>query len=134
MKSNTKEVRNEIRKYIIECMDLSGHDMPNTAKNIFEVYNQEFNSKYEQKRTPNNQDRFCDWLKGSPSVLNVELYYNEVRDILINRFKTNTPAKRDDNKSLNYFLALIYNELVRMAEEPQKESAKMLNKIEKTFK
>jgi len=62
------------------------------------------------------------------------MYHDEIRDILINRFKTNTPAKRDDNKSFNYFLALIYMELKRMEAEPQKESAKILRKIEKSFK
>jgi hypothetical protein len=133
MKSNTNQVRAEVRKYILECLDLSGYDKPNTIKNMLEIYNDEFGA-HNVKRYPNHQERFTEWLKGCPSALSVEMYYDEVRNILIDRFKTNTPAKRDDVKSFQYFLNLIYLEVKRMEEEPEKESAKLLKKIEKSFK
>src|SRR5574343_1718506 len=108
MKSNTNQVREEVRKYILECMNFEGYDMQPTAANVFKVYREEYDNEHNRKRYPNNQKRFCEWLKGMPTVFSVEMCYEEVREILINRFKTNTPAKRDDQKSFNYFLALIY--------------------------
>lgn len=133
MKSNTTQVRSEVRKYILECLDLSGYDKPDTIKNMLEIYESEFGA-HNKKRYPNHQVRFTEWLKGMPTAFSVEMGYEEVREILINRFKTNTPAKRDDVKSFQYFLNLIYMEVKRMEEEPSKESAKILKKIEKSFK
>lgn len=134
MKSNTNQVREEVRKYILECMNFEGYNMQPTAANVFKTFRNEYEYPYSIKRYPNQQARFCEWLKGCPTVLQVSMCYNEVREILINRFKTNTPAKRDDVKSFNYFLALIYMELKRMEAEPQKQSTKLLSKIEKSFK
>jgi hypothetical protein len=134
MKSNSKEVRAAVRKYINDRLDLSEYDMENTAANLFKVFESEYGAPYYRKLYPNTQVRFSQYLRGLPSGLQVEMCQSEVVRILIEDFKTNTPAKIDEGKSFQYFLYLIYAELRRMEAEPRKESEKMLNKIAKTFK
>jgi len=135
MKSNSNNVRSLIRDYILECVDLSEYNLINGHRpTVLDVFKSEFEHAFNLKQYPNRQERFIEWALGLPTCLGMTTDYEEVRDILINRFKTNTTAKRDDTKSLRYFYALIYTELVRMDQEPSKESERMLNKIAKTFK
>ena len=128
MKTNSKQVRNEVRNYIKECMNFEGYDEPQNGAGILEIFKAEKGYKIKQV---GEQAAFIDWLQGLPSVLPVEMRYEEVRNILINRFKTNTPAKRDDIKSFNFFLYLIYAEVKRWADEPRKESEKLIKRLEK---
>lgn len=132
MKSNSKEVKLAVQEYIKECINFDGYDgITPTAENVYKQFVIEHGHNI---KTMGEQRAFTEWLRGLPSVLSVACYYDEVRDILINRFKTNTPAKRDDVKSFDFFLYLIYVGIKDMINEPKKESARLLKKIEKTFK
>jgi len=137
MKSNTKQVRAEVQKYILErtnfegYQDEQGRELLPTAANILKTFYSEYSHEIKRR---GEQAAFTEWLKGLPTVLTVEMYHNEVINILINRFKTNTPAKIDPVKSFDYFLNLIYMNVKRMQKEEEAATDKTLKKISRSFK
>jgi hypothetical protein len=61
-----------VQEHIIECMQTPEGEIPTQyLKDVVEAFKSWY-SPYEQKRTPNHQDAFIDWLQGLPSELSVE--------------------------------------------------------------
>lgn len=137
MKTNSKIVRDEVKKYILECINVEYFEECNeapTAKNVLKRLRKAYNYEYNMKRFPCEQDRFKDYMLGLPSELNIEYYNEGIEDLLINRFKIGEPKKRDADKAVNLYYYLIFVELKKLAENEDKQSAKILDKIEKSFK
>lgn len=87
LKTNTLIVRNAVKNYLLICMDFSNYEgykdytideqKPfTTCYNIF-VSEYGFNIKRIGR-----YKAFSDWLRGLPSALSVDFYYDEERQLL----------------------------------------------------
>lgn len=130
MKSNTNAVKDAVRKYILDNITLEDYEQENTPENVYNIFKRQ---KAADIKLYGEAQAFENWCRGVPGAFNASVYYEEIREILINEFKTNTPAKRDDEKSAKYYYYLLYRELKAMVEEPAKQSEKILSKIQKSF-
>ena len=87
MRSNSKQVRNEIDLHILECVTDYNGDTFATIQQAANHLNDEFirvsNYPYNLAKFPNNQDRFSDYLSGLPfsfhfSNYDIENYTNSL--------------------------------------------------------
>jgi hypothetical protein len=107
MRPTTKQVKNAIRQYIQDNITLQDYDKENTLQNLYDVFMNEYGRPY--KGTKHEQYIFIDWLKGSPSAFNVELYFSEAIKVL-----QSWGLSVDDKSNtilFDWYLFLIYREL-----------------------
>lgn len=113
LRTNSKEVKERVRKYILETV----HDdkeqeyktFEEAAKKLKKEFNRVANFPNNIKRIPNNVDRFKDYLQGVPFWFPV--YNSDVEDIL-NGFGINPEGKEyPSDKMWNLFALLIYREI-----------------------
>lgn len=117
MKLNSKQVKQNIRQYILDNITLEGHELPSTIQNLFATYMRE---KGDHKPANKSQAYdFADWLKGIPSAFNVAVYYREVDTVLIDVFKIDVPKTHNDEKAYTLYLRLIYQELIYMLKKDE---------------
>ena len=45
---------------------------------VFDCFNSEYNNEYARRRTPNQQERFGEWLSGLPSCINIPCYNYDI--------------------------------------------------------
>ena len=77
IKTNTKEYKAKIFKYILECIDSEDENLKTPKQKIDHFFNRfesEFNYKNNQLRHPNFQDRIANYLMGLPFNFEFENY------------------------------------------------------------
>lgn len=115
MRTNSKEVRNAIKKHILECVcDYSENNFATLKEACDHLYN-EFdrvaNYAYNKKRIPNDQKRFEDYLQGSQFHFH---YTNEDIEAFLNSLGINKEGKKyEPYKMWNLYAYLIYSETLK---------------------
>lgn len=113
MKTNSKEVRNEIIAHILQNVrdyeDNQFTDIQEAKNHVKKEFERVANYPYNLKKFPNNQDRFSDYLCGLPFNF---LFYNSDIQEYLNSLGINEQGKEySDEKSLKLYHYLIYREI-----------------------
>ena len=126
MKTNSKEVRNAIKNHILECVyNYSENTFPTlkeACNHLYNEFNRVANHAYNQKRIPNEQKRFEDYLQGVP----FHFYYtNEDIETFLNSLGINKEGKKyEPSKMWNLYAYLIYSETLKNKQLKPKALAK----------
>lgn len=116
LKTNSKQARENIRKYIIDNFDGNnyGIDTPDTFAEVARVIYTTFKGEKQDNRPIREQELFEDWAAGLPSILDTCYYYNreavdDLGDILEQtKAERNRYTETEAEKMLTY---LIYREI-----------------------
>jgi 5-formaminoimidazole-4-carboxamide-1-beta-D-ribofuranosyl 5'-monophosphate synthetase len=113
MKTNSKEVKELIKKHILESVSNNEGKYFTSLNELKEHVKNEFNrvANYPAnlRQFPNNQDRFSDYLNGLP--FNFLFYYSDINDFL-NSLGINPENKEhSDEKSVKLYHYLIFREI-----------------------
>ena len=108
-----KDTKALIREHIIANM--SDDDAPRVSDKLLRVVNGFGNwyGQYEQRKTPNVQNAFAEWLTGLPSELYATPYYEEQRELL-NEWLGATYKNYTDEVVSHRFYALIFREFNKL--------------------
>jgi hypothetical protein len=108
------EQQTKIRKYLLDCIDLSGYDDYKSAvtdnERLRAVYNI-FLSEYSHgiKLYGNEQKAFVNWLQGLPSCFNIDFENHRIIEIGIEwGYIPENPREREERKFLNEWWNRIY--------------------------
>lgn len=115
MRTNSKQVRDQIKKLILECVtDENGNEYTNLKDACNRLYNdfeRVANYPSNMKRIPNHQERFHDYMCGLP--FNFPFWNDEIEKYL-NSLGINPGNKKfDPEKSLKLYYYLIYSEVTK---------------------
>ena len=79
---------------------------------FFECYNSEFNHEYNKKRYPNEVQRIAEYLRGSPSCIDLPFYYDDIRNLVLELKEdaTERTLKRYENYFFEIVADILYNE------------------------
>jgi hypothetical protein len=113
MKSNSKQVREQIKQHILDSVYNFEGEQFNDLKSAAQHLNSEFirvaNYPNNLNRFPNNQERFSDYLCGLPFHF---LYVNDEIADYLNSLGLNPTGKTfDSDKSMKLYHYLIYSEM-----------------------
>jgi hypothetical protein len=113
MKTTNKAIKDQIQKHIIE--GLSEDTYQSTKMQLQQVKEEFYNwySPYEQKRTPNKQEAFKEFMNGLPSCLNMEYTYHGIHTTMRSWFENageTYKEPKDDSKEADLYGSLIYRE------------------------
>ena len=108
-----KDAKALIREHIIANM--SDDDAPRVSDKLLRVVNGFGNwyGQYEQRKTPNVQNAFAEWLTGLPSELYATAYHEEQRALLTEWLGT-TDKNYTDEVVSHRFYALIFREFNKL--------------------
>jgi len=117
-RTTSKEVKQKIQSYIIDCISTDGFPVPdNSLKSGLQLVCEEFNSaacyRHNLLRLKTYQEVFIDWLQGLPSCLSVEYYDNEIIK-LMEYFGLPLPENKDIQDGVTLFRYLIFREFVAL--------------------
>ena len=126
LKTNSKQARENIRKFIIEQFDASNYTetppqtWPEIARFILITFEKEkyYSIEYMRAARMTYQDVFVDWCAGLPSVLHTSYYYlYSAVDVLGGLLEqTETEKSKYSEAAAETMLSkLIYSELLRGA-------------------
>lgn len=115
LKTNSKQVREEIRQHIIYCVtseDEQNYDnIQDAANRLYEEFDRVANHEYNKRKFPNDQERFSDYLTGLP--FSFEYTYFGIKEYL-NSLGINPEGKEySDEKSQRLYHYLIYSEMMK---------------------
>ena len=115
MKTNSKEVRKAIQNHILECVyDYLEYKFPTlkeACNHLYKEFNRVANHAYNQKRIPNEQKRFEDYLRGAPFDFHCT---NEDIEAFLNSLDINKDGKKhESSKMWNLYAYLIYIETLK---------------------
>ena len=110
MKTNSKEVKEQIKQHIVDRVyDYEENTFPTfegAKDHLLSEFNRVANHKYNLQRFPNNQERFSDYLNGLPFHFE---YTNEGIKDYLNGLGINPEGKEFENaKSMRLYHYLIY--------------------------
>ena len=113
MKTNSKQVREQIRLHILEVVTDNEENYYSDFEQEIERVKSEFHRvadyPWNLKRLPNNQERFSDYLRGLP--FNFHISHYDVKNYL-NDLGINPEGKEyDSDKSLHLYHYLIFREI-----------------------
>jgi len=113
MKTNNKQVRQQVRQHILECVydenEQTYQTFEEAKARLTDEFNRVANHEYNLKRLPNNQDRFSDYLCGIP--FHFEYTHQGIKDFL-NGLGINPEGKEfDSDKSMRLYHYMIYKEV-----------------------
>lgn len=120
LRTNSKKAKENIKKYIMDNFDGCnyGIETPETfkeaAKIILDTFRDEYRNPYECRRRP-EQDSFCEWAAGLPSIIDTCYYYNRsaVDDLGAILEETEEEKARFTEADAEILLSrLIYRELI----------------------
>ena len=121
LKTNSKQAKENIKKYIMEHFDYSGyedeeHPAPEEYKDICKcIYDTMLLEKFYAKEV-NEYETFKSWCQGLPSLLDTCYYYNRyaVEDLRIILEETEEEASKFSEEQAEERLTyLIYREIVK---------------------
>ena len=86
LKTNSKKYLSNMEKYLLGQIDGTDYGTPTDTPTqkinfVFDCFKSEFECDYEKRRTPNQQERFSEWLSGLPSCISLPCYYNEIIEL-----------------------------------------------------
>lgn len=115
MRTNSKQVRDQIKSHIMECVtdenENGFNSFEDAANRLYSEFDRVANYKYNMVRIPNNQDRFSDYLLGLPFAFE---YTNEGIETYLNSLGINPGNKKfDSDKSLKLYHYLIFSEVAK---------------------
>lgn len=113
MKSNSKQAKESIQKYIVETVyDDSENNFTTfeeAAKFLLSEFKRVANYDYNLIRFPNNQERFQNYLMGAPFYFPI---YHEDFSEIVNSWGINPQNKvYDPEKTIHTFSYLVYREI-----------------------
>ena len=112
MRTTNKCFKEQVQQHILDIID----EDCGSIEAVSQAYQEEFNFPNNQKRYPNHQDRFQEWLKGLPTALNIEYEYYTVNETLKQWFEacgakyTGEPG----DKAFSLYLHLVTREFRAM--------------------
>ena len=128
LRSNSKKAIENIKKYIVDHFDCSGHDLEKEPETFPEIACFILETCWEEKRynAPERfekiptQDTFIDWCQGLPSVLDTCYYYNRSAVTDLGDILEETEAERNkfsEQDAERMLSCLIYRELTHAAKK-----------------
>jgi len=113
VKTNSKQVKEQIKQHIIDCVtDEEGNNYSTFGKakeRLLSEFKRVANYPNNLQRFPNNQDRFSDYLNGLP--FNFEFTYYGLKEYLNGLGINPTGKKYSASVSLKRYHALIWREI-----------------------
>lgn len=111
MKTNSKEVKDAIRKTLLDSINFE--HLPKTYLSLWNEFNRVAMHRYNiQKMTIGQTSQFAlfrEYLEGLPIALP---YYNQdIVDTMQNEWGLMQPVNKDDSDSIDLFYHLLYREL-----------------------
>jgi hypothetical protein len=115
MRTNSKQVRDQIKQLILECVTDENENEYTNLKDacncLYNHFERVANHPNNMKRIPNHQERFQDYMMGLPfsfpfSNYDVEMYLNSLGINPNNK-------EFDPEKSLKLYYYLIYSEVTK---------------------
>ena len=121
MKSNSKQVRDAAKAYLIECImsvdpknwGRDTDDLKTRLEIIIDEFRSAANYPYNLQRFPNLQKRFTDWRWGLPSSMPIEFYSYAIVDLLTAWGLPNDKGY-DSSQSIDIYDHIIYSELTKL--------------------
>lgn len=118
LKTNSKQVKQAVQSYILECIDISGHpdcgeDIQSKLKLICEEFKHAAAYKNNILRLKTWQAVFIDWLMGAPSAFSIEYYADGILKIMAS-WGLPLPANKDEQDGENLFRYLIFSNFVQL--------------------
>lgn len=124
MKSNSKQVRDKARAYLIDCiMDADPKnwgkdtdDLKTRLEIIIDEFRHAANYPHNLQRFPNDQDRFIDWQGGLPSSLPIDFEDYKILECMTD---WGLPDDKGYSSGDTYrlFHCIIYSELTKLFTE-----------------
>lgn len=112
MKTTNKLFKTQVQKHIIEGLSEDQHtELDQQLQDAVKGFNNWY-GPHEQKRTPNRQKAFQEWLMCLPSELNTEFTNYEINQTLKGWFENVGEGykERDSDKASDLYTALVYRE------------------------
>jgi hypothetical protein len=112
MKTTNKVFKDQIQAHIIEGLSEDQHtELPLQLQDAVKGFNNWY-GKYEQKRKPNRQKAFQEWLNCLPSELSTEFTNYGINQTLKGWWETADQEykEQDSDKEANLYTALVYRE------------------------
>lgn len=107
LRTNTKEYKERIYKYLLESIDfedLEGEEITDRQKIDYLFAHFESEYGHEKRRTPNEQERLKGWLMGLPSYINIAFYNYDILELAKELHNTKVLTEKEENKILeNYW-------------------------------
>ena len=115
MKTNSKEVREQIKKHILGCVQDENENyftsIDQAANRLYSEFNRVANHANNMRRYPVDQERFSDYLDGLP--FHFHYYHGDIKEFL-NSLGINPGNKTfSDEKSHKLYHYLIYSEMMK---------------------
>jgi len=115
MRTNSKEVRNQIKQHIIDCVysyeETEFPTIKEAANHLYNEFVRVANYPNNLKRIPNDQKRFSDYLSGLPFRFHFSHY--DVSNYLNSLGINPTGKEFDSEKSMHLYHYLIYAEMIK---------------------
>ena len=111
MKTTHNHIRIPIRQHIFDSIEIDDNENATEKEKIeyaAERYESEYNYPNNQKRIPNNQARFIEYLQGLP--FNFEFYYYAQRQFLESIGLDERSKQYTDQEVADLYYNLIYRE------------------------
>lgn len=113
MNSNRKEVREQVKKHILESVyDENGDEFDTfkeAAQHVAAEFDRVANHPYNVKRLPNQQERFQDFMQGLP--FHFEYTYHNQRKIVAKWLQSENPEEYTDSEVAKRYYYMIYKEI-----------------------
>lgn len=121
MKSNSKQVRDAAREYLIGCimspsyqeLSAASDSLPDRLENIKREFRHWY-SPYEQHRNRNIQAAFIDWMRGLPSCVPVDFSHYDIRQVVVSWGLADENRIYSDTATDNLFYTIIFSELSKL--------------------
>jgi hypothetical protein len=113
MRTTSKAFKEQVQEYILNGLSEDyGTDTQAQLQGVINDFHS-FYSPYEQKRTPNHQEAFKEFLNGLPSSLHTEYTHYGINQTLKSWFENNGETYKDKptDKELDLHHHLVYREL-----------------------
>jgi len=112
MRSNSKAVREQVRKHILECVhdheDKQFDTFEDAAVHLRKEFERVANHPYNMQRIPNHQERFADYMMGVPFYF--EYAYAPMKEKLVEWLGA-SDKKFSDEKVAHMYYYLIFKEV-----------------------
>lgn len=120
MKSNSKQVRDKAKAYLIECimepsfaeMGAKSDSLKDRLVNIVDWF-RFWDNPYEQRRHPNMEDRFVSWMNGLPFVIPVDFSYYDIEQRMTEWGLPNDKGYSTD-QAHKWYYHILYSELTKL--------------------
>ena len=121
LRTNTKKYQENFKNYFLEV--IKSQDLPEDIKTdkekvnfIFERFNSEYNNANNNRRQPNYQLRFAEWLQG----LAINLPYNYDDIIELAKKLLETDQLKNENRIINNYWSFMAYQIIKLKDNLNK--------------